>query len=102
MKFIHVIRDARDVMLSDNTHFLKDHGYWVLGNDWRRAAQAAQLQLWRLGNRRVVAFGERYLGNRYHTVRYESLPETCANSSGFLQFLGMPSVRCESTHRKYS
>ncbi len=88
MKFIHMIRDARDMMLSDNTHFLKDHGYWVLGSEWWRDLHAAQLELWRWGNKRAAEFGDRYLGDRYHMIRYEDLCQKPAETvTCLLEFL---------------
>src|SRR5437870_9741086 len=50
MKFIHMIRDARDMMLSENRYFLRSHGEWLLGPEWWRNPLTAQLELWRLGN----------------------------------------------------
>jgi len=89
MKFVHMIRDPRDMMLSDNTHFLKDHGHWALGNDWWRNPETAQLALWRLGNKPAVEFGEKYLGNRYHMIRYEDLCQKPAETvTRLLEFLG--------------
>ena len=89
MKFVHVIRDARDMVLSENRYFLKDHGSWVLGPDWWRDPVAAQLELWRLGNKRAVEFGQQYLGDRYHMVRYEDLCQKPAETvSCLLHFLG--------------
>src|SRR5207237_6686943 len=57
IKFIHMIRDARDMMLSENRYFLRSHGEWLLGPEWWRNPLAAQLELWRLGNKRAVEFG---------------------------------------------
>jgi hypothetical protein len=93
MKFVHMIRDARDMMLSDNTHFLKDYGYWVLGPEWWRDLEAAQLELWQWGNKRAAEFGERYLGDRYHMVRYEDLCQKPAETvTRLLEFLGAPKM----------
>ena len=93
MKFIHMIRDARDMMLSDNTHFLKDHGYWMLGPEWWRDLEAAQLELWQWGNKRAAEFGERYLGDRYHMIRYEDLCQKPAETvTRLLEFLDAPKM----------
>jgi Sulfotransferase family len=93
MKFIHVIRDARDMILSNNMHFLKDHGYWMLGPEWWRDLEAAQLELWQRGNKRAVEFGERYLGDRYHMIRYEDLCQKPAETvTRLLEFLDAPKM----------
>jgi hypothetical protein len=92
MRFIHMIRDARDMMLSNNTHFLKDHGHWALG-EWWRDPKAAQLEVWRRGNKRAAEFGVRQLGGRYHVLRYEDLCQKPAETvSELLQFLGAPQL----------
>lgn len=97
MKFIHVIRDARDMMLSENRYFLRQHGHWILGPDWWRNPQAAQLELWRMGNRRAAGFGQEHLGGRYHMLRYEDLCQKPAETvTRLLQFLETPNMEVES------
>ncbi len=93
MKFIHMIRDARDMMLSENRYFLRVYGEWFLGPEWWRNPPAAQLELWRLGNKRAVEFGERYLGDRYHMIRYEDLCQKPAETvTRLLEFLDAPKM----------
>ena len=48
MRFVHVLRDARDMMLSENGYFLKQHT-WSYGS---------------LETNGPVEFGKRYLGDR--------------------------------------
>ena len=92
MKFIHMIRDARDMMLSDNTHFLKDHGYWVLGPEWWRDLEAAQLELWQWGNKRSSNSANVILAI---TTTWSAM-KTCAgsqpNGDAALEFLGAPKM----------
>lgn len=93
LKFVHMIRDARDMMLSENIYFLRQNGHWLLGEDWWRNPEEAQLQLWRRSNNRAVEFAQNYLKNRYHMVRYEDLcrkPEETV--SRLMQFLGSPEI----------
>jgi Sulfotransferase family len=93
LKFVHMIRDARDMMLSENIYFLRQNGYWLLGPDWWRNPEAAQLELWRKSNNRAVQFAGKYLNNRYHMVRYEDLCQKPAETVGALmQFLGRPEI----------
>jgi Sulfotransferase family len=91
LKFIHMIRDARDMMLSENIYFLRQNGHWLLGPDWWRNPEAAQLELWRQSNNRALQFAEKYLEDRYYMVRYEDLCQKPAETvSGLMKFLGMP------------
>src|SRR5205085_9371762 len=84
----HMVRDARDMMLSENRYFLRQHGYWVLGPDWWRDPAGALLQLWRRGNKRGIEFGQQHLGDRYHILRYEDLCQRPAETvTRLLQFL---------------
>jgi hypothetical protein len=93
MRFIHMIRDARDMMLSENRYFLRQHGHWILGPEWWRNPLAAQLELWRMGNKRAIAFGRQYLGDRYHMLRYEDLCQKPAETvTRLLAFLGTPEM----------
>jgi hypothetical protein len=93
MRFVHVIRDARDMMLSENRYFLRQHGYWILGPDWWRNPLAAQLELWWMGNKRAVEFGQQYLDDRYHMLCYEELCQKPAETvTRLLEFLGAPKM----------
>jgi hypothetical protein len=91
LKFIHMIRDARDMMLSENIYFLRQNGHWLLGPDWWRDPEAAQLKLWRVSNKRALEFAEHYLKDRYHMVRYEDLCQKPTETiSAVMAFLGQP------------
>ncbi|PYS68922.1 MAG: hypothetical protein DMF69_18575 [Acidobacteria bacterium] len=92
LKFIHMIRDARDMMLSENIYFLRQNGHWLLGPDWWKNPEAAQLELWRASNERALEFA-RHLGARYHIVRYEDLCRKPADTvSAVMAFLGQPEI----------
>jgi Sulfotransferase family len=96
IKFIHMIRDARDMMLSENIYFLRQNGHWLLGPDWWRNPEAAQLELWRASNKRAVQFAQHYLKDRYHLVRYEDLCRKPAETvSAVMTFLGAPEINIE-------
>jgi Sulfotransferase family len=93
MKFVHMIRDARDMMLSENIYFLRQNGHWLLGPDWWRNPEAAQLELWRASNKRALEFAQRYLEGRYLLVRYEDLCQKPAETvSAVMTFLGSPEI----------
>jgi hypothetical protein len=96
LKFIHMIRDARDMMLSENIYFLRQNGHWLIGPDWWRNPEAAQLELWRRSNNRALEFAQRYLKNRYYMVRYEDLCQKPMETvSGLMDFLGEPNLDLE-------
>lgn len=93
LKFVHMIRDARDMMLSENTYFLRQNGHWLLGPDWWRNPEAAQLELWRKSNNRALHFARTCLKDRYHMVRYEDLCQKPAETvTALMQFLGAPHI----------
>ncbi len=93
LKFVHMIRDARDMMLSENMYFLRQNGHWLLGPDWWRNPEAAQLELWRASNKRALEFAQQYLRDRYHMVRYEDLCRKPAETvTRLLEFLGAPKM----------
>jgi Sulfotransferase family len=93
LRFVHMIRDARDMMLSENIYFLRQNGHWLLGPDWWRNPEAAQLELWRKSNKRAVEFARNYLKERYHMVRYEDLVRKPLETvSGLMTFLGAPEI----------
>ncbi len=93
LRFIHMIRDARDMMLSENIYFLRQHGHWLLGPDWWRNPEAAQLELWRQSNNRVLEFAHKYLKDRYYMVRYEDLCQKPAETvAALMNFLGLPNA----------
>jgi hypothetical protein len=89
LKFIHVVRDGRDMSLSNNLFLLETHGDRLLGSGWRDDPEAAQLQLWTMGNSRARALAERQAGIDYFLLRYEDF---CTNSretlSRLFAFLG--------------
>ncbi len=103
MKFIHVVRDGRDMALSSNTNLLRKHGELLLkdpdcGKNW----EAAQLKLWTLGNRVAQADAKRYLGPNYLLLNYEKLcshpRETLTRMFDFVQ-MEMPGDFIESACR---
>lgn len=74
MKFIHVVRDGRDMALSKNHNLLNKHGDYLLHNP-RKTHNALELQieLWCKGNRTAMHDGQTYLGKNYLLLKYECL-----------------------------
>jgi hypothetical protein len=78
IRFLHVVRDGRDMAFSDNQKQLLKHGDAVLGGDLlsrilptRRAARS--IDLWSRVNSAAADFGEGELGDRYLRIRFEDL-----------------------------
>src|SRR5439155_21662541 len=88
LKFVHMVRDARDIMLSENIYFLRQNGHWLLGPDWWQNLEAAALELWRTSIKRALEFALHDLKDRYHKVRYEDLCQRPAETvTRLLEFL---------------
>jgi len=81
------------MMLSENIYFLRQNGHWLFGPDWWRNPEAAQMELWRVSNKRALKFAQQYLNERYHIVRYEDLCRKPAETiSAVMAFLGQPGL----------
>lgn len=83
MRFIHVVRDGRDMAFSDNQNQRNKHYAALFGRmpvtDTPLAGAAASAQLWAAANGQIVQWGQSVLGNNYYRIRLEDLctsPET--------------------------
>ncbi|MGH3072196.1 MAG: sulfotransferase [Gaiellaceae bacterium] len=74
LRFLHFVRDGRDMAFSENQQQLKKHGAAVLGGElrWRRRPYRS-VALWARVNGTAADYGERELGSRYLRVRFEDL-----------------------------
>lgn len=90
LKFIHVLRDGRDMVLSPNQNQLRKHGVAVLPwrDRWFRSTPERGLILWETVNLRAAELGESDLRENYLLVRFEDLcgkpVETTAHIMNFL------------------
>ncbi len=90
LKFIHVVRDGRDMALSLNQVQLRKHGGAILTWNERffRSRPERSLLLWARVNLHAAEFGESDLRENYLRVRYEDLcakpVETTAQVINFL------------------
>lgn len=73
MKFIHVVRDGRDMALTNNNNLLRKHGHFLLNPDDAADPINAQLQLWTTGNRRAYDDANTHLGANYLRIKYEDM-----------------------------
>jgi len=80
MKFIHVIRDGRDICLGNP--FVSSPTYWSYVSEdemQRLTPEEAMMRFWGEANRRTKAYGESRLGSAYLRIRFEDIcdnPET--------------------------
>ena len=89
LRFLHVVRDGRDMAFSENQVQLRKHGDALLGaSDEPKALRS--ISLWREVNLRAADFGERELGDRYLRLRFEDLcAEPAARVAEVLRFFGL-------------
>lgn len=74
LRFVHFIRDGRDMAFSDNQKQLEKHGKTVFRDGWpafRRPLRS--IELWNKVNLQAADFGEQVLGDQYLRVRFEDL-----------------------------
>ena len=75
LKFIHVIRDGRDMALSKNQNQLRQHASTLL--TWRerffQSRPVRSIMLWDRVNGRTAQFAEQELGSNYLQIRFEDL-----------------------------
>ena len=75
LKFVHVLRDGRDMASSKNQNQLRKHGAAVLSwrERWFNPLPIRSILLWERINLRAARFGEARLGENYHLLRFEDL-----------------------------
>ena len=91
LKFIHVLRDGRDMALSQNQNQLRKHQRAVLA--WRervfRSVPERSILLWERTNLRAADYGEVSLRQNYSRIRFEDICgqslETTAQIVNFLE-----------------
>lgn len=74
VRFLHFIRDGRDMAFSENQNQLTKHGDAVLDSAGRKGRTSTRsIALWARVNEMAADYGERHLGPRYLRVRFEDL-----------------------------
>jgi hypothetical protein len=74
MKFIHFLRDGRDMAFSNNQNQLNNYGDVVQGLELRHDPQPVRTAaLWSTVNITAASFGEAHLGARYLSLKFEDL-----------------------------
>jgi hypothetical protein len=74
LKFLHVVRDGRDMAFSTNQNQLLKHGAALLGDtECESSPPVRSMALWSRLNMLAADFGEQQLGARYMRIRFEDL-----------------------------
>jgi len=84
-RFVHVIRDGRDMAFSNNQNQLRKHYEALFGvSPAKTPSPLESVRVWDLANRTAADWAERWLGARYVRLRYEDL---CADPQGAVAML---------------
>jgi hypothetical protein len=73
MRFLHVVRDGRDMAYSENDNQIRRHGRAVLGADIELPPPERGMLWWTRVNAAAADYGEAKLGQRYMCARLEDL-----------------------------
>lgn len=77
LKFLHLVRDGRDMAYSLNQNQLSIHGRTLLtSEELSRESPIQSMALWARLNSRRADYGETHLGPRYLRIRFEDLCAT--------------------------
>lgn len=89
LRFLHVVRDGRDMALSSNQNQLRRHGTSApISTDLTTPEQS--MALWSWVNLRAARYGAERLGDRYLRIRFEDLCASPVDLSGdILRFCGL-------------
>ena len=90
LRFVHVVRDGRDMAFSKNQAQLHRYGAFAIGpGDDEDLVR--RIRFWAWANNRGADDGERLLGDRYHLLRFEDLcREPSATVDRLLRFAQAP------------
>ena len=81
VRFLHFLRDGRDMAFSKNQNQLTKHGEAVLGDELRSAKTPTRsIAVWNRVNGAAADYGEQALGERYLRIRFEDLCAAPAES----------------------
>jgi hypothetical protein len=81
MRFIHLVRDGRDMALALNQSQPIKHYAALFGRAYPEGRREAAIELWARANLEIATWCEAWLGTRHRLVRFEDL---CADPAGIL------------------
>ena len=76
LRFIHLIRDGRDMATSENQNQPRKHFEAMFGEPLDQRDPLGSMRLWTKANLETANWGERVLGERYMRIRFEDLCAT--------------------------
>jgi hypothetical protein len=90
-RFLHVVRDGRDMAISSNQNQLRKHGE-LMGLPRPGLSEPEQsIALWSWVNSRAARYGREALGDRYLLVRFEDLCfDPVGSAARVTEFFGLP------------
>ncbi len=95
MKFIHVVRDGRDMALALNQSQLHDYGDFLLDPVLRSEPEPVRsVALWSRANTEALRFGRQSMADRYLLLRFEDLcRDPRAEVERIFKFIGSDALR---------
>lgn len=92
MRFIHMVRDGRDMAYSTNQNQVRKHLESLLGPGLMASPAELSLRFWGESNLSGIDYGERIMSGRYMLVRFEDLCSDPARTiNDVLKFLDVDS-----------
>jgi len=89
VRFIHLVRDGRDMATSDNQNQPRKHYQALFAEPLNETDPSGSIHLWATANLAVANWAERNLGERYYRLRFEDLCAEPENSvRQILEFAG--------------
>ena len=73
VRFIHLVRDGRDMATSDNQNQPRKHYQALFAEPLNETDPSGSIRLWAAANLAVADWAERNLGERYLRLRFEDL-----------------------------
>jgi hypothetical protein len=95
MKFIHILRDGRDMAFSKNQNQLRLHGKALLTwrEKWFLPKPVQSILIWERANLRGALYADAHLGSNYMTATFEDLCQKPEETTArILRFLDSPDV----------
>lgn len=98
MKFVHLVRDGRDMAFSSNQNQLRKHGDAVLEPALRNAPQPVRsASLWAKINLTIASVGEAQMAERYFLMSFEELcVKPRETGLRLMHFLGYSNVNLDA------
>jgi hypothetical protein len=98
-RFIHLVRDGRDMATSENQNQPRKHYQALFGEALVETDPGGSIQLWAKANLSIANWGETHLRSRYLRIRFEDLCEKPDEEvSRILSFAGFENFKNDAVH----